>query len=102
MARASLAASKIKVSLAGSHYDRSVPILDTPRALYEHDHKIAAHCSRCERWQTLGLFDFVKMGKAEQHIAQLSLRCGTCGKKGSIQIRSPMPQIEQYGSSETM
>lgn len=71
--------------------------LDTPRALYEHDHRIAAHCSRCERWETLGLLDFVKVGKAEQHITRLSLKCGKCGEKGSIQIRPPMPKIERYG-----
>ena len=72
-------------------------VLDTPRALYEHDHQIAAHCPPCERWSTLGLLDFVRMGQAEVTLNQLSLRCRRCGQPGSIQIRPPHPEIERYG-----
>ena len=72
-------------------------VLDTPKALYEHDHQIAAHCSPCGRWKTLGYLDFVRMGKAEQPIAALSLTCRKCGEKGEIQIRPPAPKIERYG-----
>jgi len=74
-----------------------VVALDTPRALYEHNHQIAAHCNVCDRWRTLGLLDFVKMGKAEQSITRLSLKCAQCGQIGSIQIRPPSPTIERYG-----
>ena len=72
-------------------------VLDTPRRLYEHDHKIVAYCHPCERWKTLGLLDFVRMGKAERTLDELSLKCGRCGGKGSIQIRPPHPEIERYG-----
>ncbi len=72
-------------------------VLDTPRALYEHNHRIVAYCSPCERWKALSLLDFVRMGKAEHAIANLSLRCGECGEKGSIQVRPPHPEIDRYG-----
>ena len=75
-------------------------VLDTPRALYEHDHQIAAYCGVCQRWRTLGLLDFVRMGKAEQLVSELSLRCGDCGERGSIQVRPPHPEIARYGPSE--
>ena len=45
----------------------------------------------------MDLFDFVRMGKAEQTITNLSLRCETCDEKGSIQIRPPHPEIDRYG-----
>ena len=36
--------------------------LDTPRALHEHDHKLAAFCATCERWAVLGLERLIAEG----------------------------------------
>ncbi len=69
----------------------------SPRRLCEHGHQIAAYCRPCERWRTLGLLDFVRIGKAEQTLRELSVRCGQCGQKRAIQIKPPHPKIDRYG-----
>jgi len=81
----------------GSFNYRRMHSVDPRRALYEHDHRIVAHCSQSGRWKTLRLLDFVKIGKDQQQITRLSLRCGMCGEEGAIQIRPPTPRIEKYG-----
>jgi hypothetical protein len=42
--------------------------LDTLRALREHDHQLAAYCSRCQRWAVLDLERLIAEGRGEQSI----------------------------------
>ena len=40
-------------------------VLDTFRALQEHDHKLAAYCSTCERWAVLDLERLIADGRGD-------------------------------------
>ena len=39
--------------------------LDTFRALHEHDHKLAAYCPTCERWEVLDAERLISEGLGE-------------------------------------
>lgn len=73
--------------------------LNTPRRLYQHDHKIAVYCPDCDRWKELEIDQIMATGKADKGLPDLSFRCGGCGGSGEMQIRTPAPtagQAHQY------
>jgi len=46
-------------------YRSMMVTLDTLRALHEHDHKLAAYCSTCERWAVLDLERLIAEGRGD-------------------------------------
>jgi len=49
--------------------------LDTLRALYDHDHKLAAYCATCERWAVLDLERLIAEGLGEYRFVGRKPRC---------------------------
>jgi len=68
-------------------------VLDTARSLYQHAHKIAAHCDSCNRWHEFSLESLECMGVAGRPLMSLQFRCGECGSVGQVQIRPPVPNV---------
>jgi RNase P subunit RPR2 len=58
--------------------------------LHEHNHELRAYCSRCDRWAVLPLAQFVSQGKGSLRLP-INVRCQSCGKRGRLQVRPPMP-----------
>jgi RNase P subunit RPR2 len=58
--------------------------------LHEHDHELRAYCPRCDRWSVLPLAELVAQGKGSLRL-QITVRCQSCGERGRLQVRPPMP-----------
>ena len=64
--------------------------LGTIIGLLEHDHGLAAYCSRCDRWAVLTLAEPVAQGKGSLRLP-IKVRCGDCGEAGTLQVRPAVP-----------
>ena len=58
--------------------------------LHEHDHSLAAYCTRCDRWAVLDLEQMVKDGYGARRLP-ITVRCMKCGEPGRLQVRPPVP-----------
>lgn len=66
--------------------------LGTYRALLEHQHGLAVHCTRCERWGTVNLARLVLQGHGDCHWHGATFRCIRCGGVSTeLQVRPPVP-----------
>ncbi len=63
--------------------------LGTLAGLREHDHKLHAHCPRCEGWVVLPLAELVTQGKGPLRLP-VRVRCRDCGKPRNLQVRPPI------------
>jgi len=64
--------------------------LDTLRALHERDHKLAAYCSHCQRWEVLDLPRLIEQGRGGYRFVGHPPRCRVCGELGQWQLRPPV------------
>jgi len=71
----------------------------TLAGLLEHDHELAAYCSRCDRWSVLPLADLIAQGKGSLRLP-VTVRCRDCGEAGRLQVRPPVPTRAQGGWME--
>ncbi|MGE0444952.1 MAG: hypothetical protein AB7P99_06960 [Vicinamibacterales bacterium] len=62
------------------------------------DHTIACYCPRCRRWATLDLRRMVEAGQGDRPITELRTRCTSCGERGELQVRAPMPTMTTQGA----
>ena len=62
--------------------------LDTPRKLYQHNHRIAAGCTPCKRWHEYAFPELDRLGLADRSILRIRFRCTACGKPACKQIRT--------------
>jgi hypothetical protein len=67
-----------------------VVTLDTFRALFDHDHQLAADCSTCERWAVLDLARLIAEGRGEYRFVGKPPRCAYCRGAGLWQLRPPV------------
>ena len=74
----------------GSIVPRPMIDLGTLAAHLEHDHGLAAHCSRCNRWSKLPLAEFVVQGSGSLRLP-IRARCRDCGEASRLQVRPPVP-----------
>ena len=66
-----------------------VVVLDTFRALHEHDHQLAAYCATCERWAVLNLERLIAEGRGKYCFIGRKPRCSYCRGTGVWQLRPP-------------
>lgn len=64
--------------------------LDTPRQLYELQHRLAIYCAQCDRWADLSFIQLDRRGLADTSVSRLRFRCGACGEVGEKQVRTPV------------
>ena len=64
-------------------------ILDTFRALHEHQHQLAAYCATCERWAVLDLERLIAEGRGDYCFVGRKPRCSYCRGQGMWQLRPP-------------
>jgi hypothetical protein len=70
-----------------------VVVLDTLRALHDHDHKLAAYCSTCERWAVLDLERLIADGRGDYVFVGRKPRCIYCRGMGTWQLRPPVLRL---------
>jgi hypothetical protein len=80
-------------------YRRPMIDLGTIAGLLEHDHGLAAYCSRCGRWAALPLAEMVAQGKGSLRLP-IRVRCRDCGERGTLQVQPPVPTRGSGGWGE--
>ena len=64
--------------------------LGTLAGLYEHRHRLAAYCPRCNRWAEIDLAAMIDAGLGDRRLP-LRVRCRARGEVGRLQVRPPVP-----------
>jgi|GEM_PF-2164796 len=67
--------------------------LGTLWGLFEHDHSLAAYCSKCCRWSVLPLARLVAQCQGAKRLPVM-VRCGESGTDGQQQVRPPVPRLD--------
>ena len=57
--------------------------LDTLQALHEHDHKLAAYCATCERWEVLDLARLITEGRRDYCFVDVSRAAATAAGRAN-------------------
>jgi hypothetical protein len=73
--------------------------LDTLRAVHERNHKLAAYCSRCQRWAVLDLAKLIEQGRGGYAFVGRKPCCRDCGERGEWQLRPPVYQNNSPGQA---
>jgi RNase P subunit RPR2 len=74
--------------------------LGTIAGLFEHEHKLAPYCPRCERWSVLPLTVLVGQGQGSLSLP-IRAHCRDCGEVGRLQVRPPVPTQGHGGWGES-
>ena len=70
--------------LISASRDATVIVLNTLRALHEHDHQLAAYCATCERWAVLDLERLIAQGRGDYCFVGRKPRCSVSRPKRDI------------------